>query len=284
MEKLLVSAEELARHLDDPAWVVFDTRHDLTDPKAGREEYEHEHVPGAYFLHTDDDLSGPLTGTNGRHPLPDIDAFAARINRCGVGPGTQVVAYDDLGGAYAVRLWWMLRWLGHERAALLDGGFPQWLREGRPVSSEVPPARAGSFVPRPRLGATVDASFVERFREDPAVKLVDARAAQRYSGEKETLDPVAGHVPGSVHRFWQRNLGPDGRFKSPAALREEWLAFLGGASAEQSVHMCGSGVTACHNLFALELAGLGEGRLYPGSWSEWCADPSRPVATGMQAR
>jgi len=284
MESILETPEALARHLDDPDWVVFDTRHDLAKPQAGRDEYAQGHIPGAYFLHIDDDLSGPKTGTNGRHPLPDVNAFAARINRCGVHATSRVVVYDASGGCYAVRLWWMLRWLGLERAALLDGGYPAWLRAGLPVSRDVPAPREGSFVPKPRLGATVDAPFVERFRADPAILLVDARAATRYGGEQETIDPVAGHVPGAVNRFWQRNLEADGRFKAPAELREELLDLLDGASPGKSVHMCGSGVTACHNLFALALAGLGEARLYPGSWSEWCADPSRPVATGPRPK
>jgi thiosulfate/3-mercaptopyruvate sulfurtransferase len=281
MEPILVAPEELAQHLDDPDWVVFDTRHDLAHPETGREAYAEGHIPGAYFLHIDEDLSAPKTGTNGRHPLPDLAAFAERVNRCGVHPRTRVVAYDDAGGGYAVRLWWMLRWLGHERAALLDGGWPLWLREKRPVTKEVPAPRAGSFVPRPQLGATVDVHYVARFAKDPSVKLVDARAAARYGGVQETIDPVAGHVPGAINRFWQRNLDSSGRFKDPAELREEWLDLLEGAEVSRTVHMCGSGVTACHNLFALELAGLGEGRLYAGSWSEWCADPARPVATGQ---
>jgi thiosulfate/3-mercaptopyruvate sulfurtransferase len=280
MEKMLVTTEEMARHLDDPAWVAFDVRHDLADPEAGRRAYAEGHIPGACFLHTDEDLSGAKTGRNGRHPLPDVRAFSERIARCGVGPGTQVVAYDAMGGSFAVRLWWMLRWLGHERVAILDGGWPLWLREGRPVSRDTPADRTGAFAPRPRLGATVDAAFVGRFRKDPAVRLVDARAPARYAGEQEPLDPVAGHVPGALNRFWQQNLAPDGRFKEAAALRDEWAAALDGAAPGKSVHMCGSGVTACHNLFALALAGFGEARLYPGSWSEWCADPARPVATG----
>ena len=284
MESILVTPEELARHLGDPDWVVFDARHDLTDVHAGREEYAEGHVPGAYFLDMDEDLAGPKTGRNGRHPLPDVDAFAARINRCGVQARSRVVVYDASGGSYAVRLWWMLRWLGLERAALLDGGFPAWLRAKLPLSKDPPAPREGSFVPKPRLGATVDAAFVERFREDASLRLVDARAAARYNGEQETLDPVAGHVPGAVSRYWQRNLEPDGRFKAAEELREEFLDLLDGTPPERSVHMCGSGVTACHNLFAMELAGLGEGRLYPGSWSEWCADPSRPVATGPRPK
>jgi thiosulfate/3-mercaptopyruvate sulfurtransferase len=278
MQKLLVSTGELAGHLGDAGWIVFDTRHDLASPDKGRALYAQGHVPGAYFLHLDHDLSGPKSGRNGRHPLPDIHDFAKRINACGVTPETQVVAYDDIGGNFAVRLWWMLRWLGHDKVALLDGGFPLWQKEGRPVTQEVPPPRAGSFVPRPHLGWTVDLPFVERFREDPSIRLLDARAPERFHGKTEPIDPVAGHIPGAINRFWKDNLEADGRFKPPAQLRAEFDALLG-ADAERAVHMCGSGVTACHNAFAMELAGLAGGRLYPGSWSEWCSDRSRPVAT-----
>ncbi|MBC8023217.1 MAG: sulfurtransferase, partial [Burkholderiales bacterium] len=179
---------------------------------------------------------------------------------------------------FAVRLWWMLRWLGHDKAALLDGGFPLWQKEGRPVAKAVPAPRQGSFVPRPHLGATVDVHFVERFREDPSIRLLDARTAERFKGLQEPIDPVAGHIPGAINRFWQKNLNPDGRFKSSEQLRAEFEALLG-TDAERAVHMCGSGVTACHNAFAMELAGLPAGRLYPGSWSEWCSDRARPVAT-----
>jgi len=276
---ILVTTEELAKHLDDPQWVVFDTRADLLDHAKGRRAYEAGHIPGAYFLDTENDLAGPKTGKNGRHPLPDLDEFAAKMNQRGVGPGVQVVVYDDLGGNFAVRLWWMLRWMGHDPVALLDGGFPLWAKEGRPVTKEVPRPRAGKFVPRPHLGDVVDAAFVDRFREDPSIKLVDARNAERFAGMNETIDPVAGHIPGAVNRFWQKNLLPDGRFKKPEQLRAEFAELLGATSAESAVHMCGSGVTACHNQFALALAGLSAGRLYPGSWSEWIADPSRPIAT-----
>jgi thiosulfate/3-mercaptopyruvate sulfurtransferase len=275
---MLITTEQLASHLDDPRWVVVDTRHDLMDPAKGRKAYEAAHIPGAYFLNVEEDLSGPKTGKNGRHPLPDLAAFAARVNELGIGPGSQVVIYDDAGGSFAVRLWWMLRWLGQEGVSVLDGGFPLWQKEGRPVSTAVPPARKGAFVPRPRLGGTVDVHFVERHREDPAAKLVDARSGERFRGEQEPIDPVAGHVPGAANRFWKANLAEDGRFKAPAQLRAEYEDFLGGADPAKVVHMCGSGVTACHNLFAMELAGLPGGRLYPGSWSEWVADPSRPVA------
>lgn len=275
---LLVTTQALAEHLVDSKWVVFDTRHDLMDAAKGRRAYAAGHIPGAYFLSVDDDLSGKKTGKNGRHPLPDLAEFAAKMNEHGVTPASQVVVYDDLGGNFAVRLWWMLRWLGHERVALLDGGFPLWEKERRPVTKEVPTPRPGSFVPKPHLGATVDAPFVERFREDASLKLIDARAAERFKGLQEPIDPVAGHIPGAVNRFWQKNLLPDGRFKSPDALRGEFAALLGETRADQAVHMCGSGVTSCHNIFAMELAGLPGGRLYPGSWSEWCADSARPIS------
>ena len=275
---ILIKTEELAKHLDDPNWVVIDTRHDMMDVEKGRRAYAAGHIPGAYFLHTDDDLSGKKTGTNGRHPLPPLDVFAAKINACGVTPQTQVVIYDDLAGNFAVRLWWMLRWLGHEKAALLDGGFPLWAKEGRPVDAKVPAPRKGAFVPKPHVGATVDAQFVDRFRESPDIVLLDARAAERFKGLQEPIDPVAGHIPGAVNRFWQKNLNPDATFKPAKQLRAEYDEFLGAKDPASVVHMCGSGVTACHNLFAMELAGLPSGRLYVGSWSEWCADPARAVA------
>ena len=279
MDGNLVTTAELSAHLDDPDWIVFDTRHELSDPARGRRAYAAGHIPGAYFLHVDDDLSGPRTGRNGRHPLPDPAAFAARINECGVAPGRQVVAYDDLGGTFAVRLWWMLKWLGHDRVALLDGEWPLWEKEGRPVSTQTPAPRKGAFVPRPLLGATVDAAFVERFHADPSIRLLDGRAPERFAGLKEPIDPVAGHIPGAANRFWQKNLNPDGRFKSPEQLRAEYAELLAGRPAESVVHMCGSGVTACHNMMAMALAGMPMGRLFAGSWSEWVSDPSRPVAT-----
>jgi thiosulfate/3-mercaptopyruvate sulfurtransferase len=279
-EKLLVTTDELAQHLADPDWVVIDTRHDLGNPDRGPAAYAEGHIPGAYFMHVDHDLAGPKTGKNGRHPLPNLDEFARKLNERGVAPGRQVVVYDDMGGNYAVRLWWMLRWLGHDKVALLDGGYPKWATEQRPIAREVPASRAGSFIPRPHLGSAVDVSFVERFAGSPGMKLVDARVAERFTGQQETIDPVAGHVPGAANRFWKENLDGDGRFKPAARLRAEFDSLLGGLDPSQVVHMCGSGVTACHNIFAMELAGLPGSKLYPGSWSEWCAEPSRPVAKG----
>ena len=279
MDSILVSTETLARHLDDPKWVVIDTRHDLMNPDKGPKAHAEGHIPGAFFMHVDKDLSAPKTGRNGRHPLPDLDVFAAKLNERGVAPGVQVVVYDDLSGNFSSRLWWMLRWLGHDKAALLDGGWPKWVGEKRPVTADVPKPRKGAFVPRPHLGDTVDAAFVDRFKESKDITLLDARATNRFNGLEEPIDPVAGHIPGAVNRFWQKNLNPDGTFKAPEQLRAEYEQFLGGADPGRVVHMCGSGVTACHNVFAMELAGLPGGKLYAGSWSEWIADPAHAVAT-----
>lgn len=277
---MLVDTQTLSQHLDDPEWVVLDTRHDLMDPAKGPRVYAEGHIPGAHFLSIDHDLAGPKSGTNGRHPLPDLEALSAKLSGAGVAPGRKVVVYDDAGGNYALRAWWLLHWLGHDDVAVLDGQYPAWVKEERPVSKDVPAPCDGKFVARPRLGGTVDAAFLERFSGSPDLLLLDARNAERFEGKAEPIDPVAGHIPGAVNRFWQANLGPDGRFKAPVQLRAELEPLLKGTSPAQAVHYCGSGVTACHNLFAMELAGLHGSRLYPGSWSEWCADPARPVAKG----
>jgi thiosulfate/3-mercaptopyruvate sulfurtransferase len=275
----LIDTATLAANLEDPHWVVLDCRHDLARPDWGRSEYATAHIPGARFMHLDADLSAPPTGRNGRHPLPDAHTFAGKLGAAGIDGDSQVVAYDAQGGVYAARAWWILRWLGHDAVAVLDGGLGKWLRESRPMTSEAPRVTPRRFTPKPRPYG-VDAAFVAAHLRDTALRLFDARSPDRYRGENETLDPVAGHVPGAINRFFRDNLAPDGAFKSPIELSAEWRARLGGASSAQTVHMCGSGVTACHNLLALEIAGLPGGRLYAGSWSEWCADPARPVATG----
>ena len=274
----LVTTDELARHLDDPQWVVFDCRHDLVKPGLGRSGYLQAHIPGARFMHMDEDLAGPVTGTNGRHPLPDPAVFAAKLGAAGVGPDTQAVAYDAQGSVNSSRLWWLLRWLGHDAVAVLDGGLPKWLREERPVNAELPRAAPARFEPRIRPLA-VDAARVAAALGSPAMTLVDARSGERYRGESEPIDPVAGHIPGSLHRFVGENL-ERGVFKAPEVLREQFRALLGSGAPETIVHTCGSGVAACHNLLAMEIAGLAGSRLYPGSWSEWIADPARPRATG----
>ncbi|MCC4117013.1 sulfurtransferase [Aromatoleum toluclasticum] len=277
----LISAHELAQHLDDPDWVIFDCRHDLANRDFGRDVYARAHIPGARFLHIDEDLSSPLTGTNGRHPLPDPEAFAQRLARAGVGNETQVIAYDDAGGMFAARLWWMMRWIGHHCAAVLDGGLVAWLEAGQALTAKVPePAPANFRVSlRPEV---VDAAWVLGHLRNPEMLLVDARSPDRYRGENETLDPVGGHIPGAINRFFRDNLDGRGHFKQASILREEFGALLKGGDAHRVVHQCGSGVTACHNLLAMESAGLTGSRLYAGSWSEWCADPARPVATGPE--
>jgi thiosulfate/3-mercaptopyruvate sulfurtransferase len=280
MHTTLVSTALVADHLADPGWRIVDVRHDLAQPdRWGEEQYRSAHVPGAVFAHIDRDLSAPKTGRNGRHPLPTPDAAAEMFARLGVGPDTQVVAYDQGSGMFASRLWWMLRWLGHDAVAVLDGGIDKWRREGRATLAEpVVPARA-AFAIR-RVGPTVDAARILASLGDGSLTIVDARAGERFRGETEPLDPVAGHIPGARNRPYAMNVNPDGTFKPAAVLREEFAALLGDTPLDRVVHQCGSGVTACHNLLAMEVAGLAGTRLYPGSWSEWCADPSRPVATG----
>ena len=275
----LASTTELAAHLADPDWVIIDCRHDLADPLAGRAEYRRSHIPGARYLDAAEDLAAPLSGKNGRHPLPTVEAFSQSLARAGIETGRQVIAYDAQAGVFAARLWWMLRWIGHDAVAVLDGGWNKWIAEGRPVSAEIPAPSQASFAPSPRSTA-VDCSFVLASLDKPGVVLLDARAPDRFRGENETLDPVGGRIPGAANRFFKENLGSGGLFKPAAQLRQEYSALLAGRNPEQLVHYCGSGVSACHNVLAMEIAGLANGRLYAGSWSEWCADPSRPRAQG----
>lgn len=274
----LVSADELALHLDDPSWVVCDCRHDLTDYGAGRRAYAEGHVPGARFVHLDEDLSGPRTGQNGRHPLPHPLTLALRLGALGIDTAKQVVAYDASGGCYAARLWWMLRWVGHSRVAVLDGGWQAWTAGAHPEATQAPEVTPTTYTLRPKPDLAVDAGYVASHLSDPEVAVLDARSADRYRGENETLDPVAGHIPGARNRFFKLNLDDTGRFKAPDELRRELAAVLEDCDSHGVVHQCGSGVTACHNLLAMEHAGLPGSRLYPGSWSEWVSDPLRPVA------
>lgn len=276
----LVTVDELAAHVDDPEWCVFDCRHDLADPDRGERAYRTSHIPNARFAHLDRDLAGAKTGRNGRHPLPDARAFADWLGRAGMNGGKQVVAYDDAGGAFAARLWWLMRWVGHRSVAILDGGFGAWLAGGQPTTDRPPPVVPTHFEGRPDPSMIVDAAWLEAHLGQPGLRLVDARSPDRYRGENETIDPVAGHIPGAVNRFFEDNLDAEGRFKPAAELREAFDFIAAGRPASEIVSQCGSGVTACHNLLAMEIAGLPGARLYPGSWSEWCSDPRRPVATG----
>ncbi len=275
----LIDGATLEQHLGDPGWCVVDLRHQLSDPAYGERAYAALHIPGAVFLHLDRDLSGPMTGTNGRHPLPDLHSLAAKLGGAGIGNDTQVVVYDDAQGMIAGRLWWLLRLLGHDKVAFLDGGFPLWQAEGRPLSAEVPARPAAGFVAVPTtLADKVDADWLLGNLEAPELCLIDARGPDRFRGENETIDPVAGHIPGARNRCFKDNIEADGRFKPAAVLRSEYLALLAGCDPKDVVVQCGSGVSACLNLLAMEVAGLHGARLYPGSWSEWCSDASRPVA------
>lgn len=277
----LIVAEELARIID--RCVVVDCRHDLMDPAAGRRAYDEGHIPGAHFLSVDADLSGPKTGRTGRHPLPERDAFRARLAELGLSDDTQLVAYDAHGGQFAGRLWWMARWVGHLAVAVLDGGIDAWRRAGYPVTREAPAARRAAVLTdrAPRVQAVDVDAMVHNLDSDDWL-VVDARAAERYAGRTEPLDPVAGHIPHAVNRPYALNLRDDGRFKPAPVLRAEFDALLAGRAPDSVVHQCGSGISALHNLLAMEYAGLEGSMLYPGSWSEWCSDPSRPVATGTR--
>ncbi len=277
----LISTEELSAHLEDPDWAIIDCRFSLADTALGRREYEQRHIAGAVYAHLDEDLSGPIIpGQTSRHPLPEIDAFAQTLSKWGIDEQAQVVAYDSLGGAIAARLWWMLRWLGHEVVAVLDGGWPRWEKEDRPAAGGVETRKPRRFTPHPRPELLVNAGQVQELRANPAYRLFDARSADRYRGENETLDPVAGHIPGALSLPFGDNLARDGAFLPVEELRARFEAQMSRVPAQHVVFYCGSGVTAAHNVLAMAHAGLGEAKLYAGSWSEWITHPERPVATG----
>jgi len=278
----LILAVNLAERLASApeSVLVFDCSFDLANPDAGQKAYASGHIPGAHYLHLERDLSGAKTGKNGRHPLPDRAALVDTLASHGLMQGQQVVAYDAQGGMFAARLWWLLRWLGHDSVALLDGGLQAWQGAGYALETEPAGRKQGNFKAGPPLAVTVDAHALEQNLTTHERLVVDARSPDRYRGENETIDPVAGHIPGAVNRFFKDNLGSDGRFKPAHTLRDEFKAVVGSTQPEHVVLQCGSGATACHNALAMEIAGLHGAALYPGSWSEWCADPSRPVATG----
>ena len=278
----LILAVNLAERLASApeSVLVFDCSFDLANPDAGPKAYADGHIPGAHYLHLERDLSGAKTGKNGRHPLPDRAALVDTLASHGLMQGQQVVAYDAQGGMFAARLWWLLRWLGHDSVALLDGGLQAWQGAGYALETEPAGRKQGNFKAGAPLAVTVDAHALEQNLTTHERLVVDARSPDRYRGENETIDPVAGHIPGAVNRFFKDNLGSDGRFKPAHTLRDEFKAVVGSTQPEHVVLQCGSGATACHNALAMEIAGLHGAALYPGSWSEWCADPSRPVATG----
>ncbi len=273
----LISTSDLAAFTSPN--VVVDCRFALDNIDWGEREYESAHIPGAVYAHLDRDLAGAKTGTNGRHPLPHPDALSATFARLGIADGIQVVAYDQNNGVYASRLWWLLRWMGHAAVAVLDGGFAKWIEEGRPTASGREENARVRFTGRPHDDAVVDAAAVAASLETGTWHLVDARAPERFRGDIEPLDRVAGHIPGATDHFYQLNVDDRGVFKSPEELRALWSQHTD-HPARQLVCYCGSGVTACHNLLALEHAGMHGARLYAGSWSEWSSDPLRPVAHG----
>jgi thiosulfate/3-mercaptopyruvate sulfurtransferase len=272
----LVSTAELAANYQK--WRVFDCRHDLVKPELGEQQYRESHIPGALFASLDRDLSGRKTGSNGRHPLPEPQDFEKWLEKAGLAPKDQVVCYDAGNGSMAARLWWMLRWIGHDNVAVLDGGFAKWTKEGRPVTVDVPVFTPLNYPIKLRKDAAVDVGFVSSNLK--SAFLVDARAPARYRGEQEPIDPVAGRIPGAKNRFNLDNLSAQGTFKSPEELKKEFHSVLQGRPSSDVIHYCGSGVAACHNLLAMEVAGLKGGKLYAGSWSEWARDPKRPQERG----
>lgn len=277
----LISAQELADNLDNPNWVVVDCRFALADTEQGRREYQAGHIAGAVYAHLDEDLSGPIIpGKTSRHPLPSIETFAQTLSGWGIDNKTQVVAYDSAGGAIASRLWWMLQWLRHEAVAVLNGGWAAWQEGEYPTRAGVETNKPRQFTPKPRPELLVGADDVLQLRADPAYRLFDSRSADRYRGQNEVLDPVAGHIPGAISLPYADNLGKDGLFHLAEELKARFEAQLGDIAAEQTVFYCGSGVTAAHNILAMQHAGLGQSKLYAGSWSEWITDPDRPVEVG----
>ena len=280
---ITISSAELAQHLHDPSWAIVDCRFKLGSPAEGRSAYVESHIPGAVYAHLDEDLSGPIIpGETGRHPLPTIETFAKQLSEWGIDANTQVIAYDDNSSVYAGRLWWMLRWLGHDKVAVLDGDWRQWQQEGRPTSSGVETRPQRTFVAQPRPEMQVSVADVTANVQSRASKMFDSRDESRYRGEPSPMDPVSGHIPGAQSAWYARNLDANGKFLPADQLRARFAALLGDAAAEDTIFYCGSGVSVHNNLLALALAGYGTPRVYIGSWSDWITDASRPVATGEE--
>jgi len=280
MYTTLIETAELAQLMQDPRCAILDCRFDLAQPDWGARVHAAGHIPHALYAHLDHDLAGAVQRGSGRHPLPSAALWRATLGRWGIDGSSQVVAYDQGPGAYAARLWWLMRWVGHSNVAVLNGGYAAWVAAGLPISVASETRPATTFTAAAGATGTLDAQELARALAAGEILLVDARAADRFAGENESIDPIAGHVPGARNQPFAANLDPQGRFLAPAALRRRWAGVLGARPASDLVSMCGSGVTACHNLLALQIAGLTGARLYPGSWSEWIRDPARPVARG----
>ena len=274
----LIASKELYPHLHLDNWVILDCRFSLGDPNKGRIDYLASHIPGARYVHLDEDLSGPIIdGQTGRHPLPDLESFASKLRSWGIDHDTQVVAYDDMGGPFAARLWWMLQWLGHEKAAVLDGGLPAWIKSGYQTDNSIPTLSPSQYTPSLASNHVVSAGEVMNRLESSGTILVDARAEPRFAGVQEPIDPIAGHIPGAVSYPFKGNLTEEGTFKSPEALKERFQSLAQPSPHTEVICYCGSGVTAAHNVLAMVHAGLPFPLMYPGSWSEWITDPSRPI-------
>lgn len=280
MVRTLINTAELVSHIDDPSWIILDCRFSIADTEAGRKDYLKGHIPGAVYLHLDEDLSDPVKpGITGRHPLPAINKAEEVFSRCGIRDGMQVVAYDAAGGALAAgRAWWLLRWLGHMAVSVLDGGWQQWVLDGGAITESVYAPVRSSFQSRIQSDMLVTVDDVDALRLNPNWRVLDARATERYHGKNETFDLVAGHIPGAVSAPYKDNLASDGKIQTIEILRDHYQRILGDISAEHTIVYCGSGVTATHNILTMLHAGLGEPKLYAGSWSEWITDPDRPVA------
>ncbi len=277
----LISPKITNDNLVTPNWRFFDCRFVLNNPMQKQSEYRTSHLPKASYVNLENDLSDThITGRTGRHPLPDKEKLFKKLSLWGIDSSVQVVVYDDFGGAHASRFWWILRWLGHDKVAVLDGGWPRWIKENRPISNEIysPKSRVFNAIPRDNLH--VSAENVIEYCFDKKTNILDARSLERFRGENESMDPVAGHIPSAVSAPYTNNLDSDGNWKSKSELRKMYLKLLDGSPAEESVNYCGSGITACHNVLAIYHAGLGLARIYPGSWSDWITDPKRPVEIG----
>jgi len=279
MYQTLISTDALASQQDN-SWVIVDCRYDLGDESWGAAQYRDGHIPGAVYAGLKPDLAAPPSGANGRHPLPCVEEIEAVFGRLGISAGAQVVAYDQDSGMYASRLWWMLRYLGHDAVAVLDGGWGKWIREGRPTQSGEEHHSTTVFSGRRRKDMRLLVDQVTAALGDTSLLLVDARSPERFEGKIEPIDRTAGHIPGAVNHHYKLNVTDEGVMRSPESLREQFADTFGERSPAQVVMYCGSGVTACHNLLAMEYAGLSGGKIYPGSWSEWSADPARPVEKG----
>jgi len=277
--RTLVSTEILKQHINNSNWIIIDCRFSLTDSESGAKAYRMGHIPNARYAHLNKDLSSAITKNSGRHPLPEFSLLTKKLGLWGITNKSQVIIYDDANGAFAGRLWWLLRCLGHDSVAILDGGINHWQQQGMPITTSLPSIKPKDFRAYINHSCWLSVSQVTSGLATKQIKLIDARTVERFRGEQEPIDPVAGHIPNAINRAFQLNLNKNGLFLDRNELQQQFMDLLGSHNPEQTVHMCGSGVTACHNLLAMEHAGLTGSKLYPGSWSEWITNQNRPIAT-----